>query len=609
MDLPNARRPLPAPPQLLRRAAALALFALLSLSAPPALALRDSPDPTWTVNGTVNAVARSGDTVYVGGSFTQVGPPGGPFVARQNLAAFNALTGEATSFNPGVDGEVLAMAASDTVVYVGGDFMNIGGAARQRIAAFTGSTGALTGWNPQSDNTVRALAFHPPQPWAPQGVVYVGGDFGVIGGQNRPFLASLEPSNGGGTGFNPQPLGGAVLGLGLDDESVFVGGAFTSVGSLGGPRLVALDHEDEGDPWSNWRPEPNGPVYAIATTSTAVYVGGSFSSIGDTPQPRSNVAALQTGLPPNVGDPLPWNPGADAPVRALATNRGTIYLGGDFSTIAGVARRGLAALDGAGNLSAWDPSITGASSSVLALSSKADTLYVGGSFTGFRSGSHAGFASFSEAPINENPPSVSGDAAVGGTLVCDDGAWSGSKPQSYVISWLRDGAPNGSTGASYVVPAGDGGHSVACKVAATNLGGTTEVASTGVDIPVPPAPPAPPDTTPPSASLTVLGVRLRAALRRGIKVRVRCGEPCRATITLRVDARTAKRFKLGKRTTTIGRKVVRLRARRTRTITVFFNKKARRALARARRIRVIVGVVAQDRNGNRTRRTKRVLLK
>ena len=608
MDLQTARRPLPAPTRLLRRAAALALLALLALSAPPALALRDAPDPTWTVNGTVNAVARAGDTVFVGGSFTQVGPVGGPYVTRQNLAAFNALTGEATAFNPTVDGEVLALAASDTTVYVGGSFTTLAGTARAYAGAFNASTGALTAWAPQADGVVRALAFHPPQSWAPLGVVYAGGDFSVIGGQNRPFLASLEPDDGGGTAFNPKPTG-TVRGIGLDDEAAFAGGDFGSVGSLGGPRLVALDHEDEGDPWSNWRPQPDGPVYAIATSATAIYVGGSFTTIGHTPAARSNLAALQTSLPPNQGNPLAWNPGADAPVRALATNRGSIYVGGDFSTIAGASRRGLAQLDGSGNLSGWDPSITGASASVLSLASKADTLYVGGNFTGFRSGAQPGFASFSEAPINENPPSVSGDAVVGGTLTCDDGAWSGSKPQSYRISWLRDGAANGSTGATYVVPAADAGHSVACKVTATNLGGTTEVASKGVDIAVPPPPPAPPDTTAPDASLTVLGVRLRAALRRGIKVRVRCSEPCRATITLRLDAKTAKRFKLGKRATTVGRKIARLRARRSRTVTVFFNKKSRRALARARRVRITVTVVAQDRAGNRKRRSRKVLLK
>ena len=41
-------------------------------------AIPDAPVPTfWVTNGGVNAIVMTGSTVYIGGSFTVVGPPTG----------------------------------------------------------------------------------------------------------------------------------------------------------------------------------------------------------------------------------------------------------------------------------------------------------------------------------------------------------------------------------------------------------------------------------------------------------------------------------------------------------------------------------------------------
>jgi hypothetical protein len=81
-------------------------------------------------------------------------------------------------------------------------------------------------------------------------------------------------------------------------------------------------------------------------------------------------------------------------------------------------------------------------------------------------------------------PLVYGTAAVGGTLNCTSGNWVGT-PSSYTYAWKRDGATAIGTNSNvYTVAAADSGHSIACRVSATNATGTTAAPlSNGIAIP------------------------------------------------------------------------------------------------------------------------------
>ena len=73
-------------------------------------------------------------------------------------------------------------------------------------------------------------------------------------------------------------------------------------------------------------------------------------------------------------------------------------------------------------------------------------------------------------------PELSGTAALGKTLTCSKGEWTGS-PTSYAFQWLREEAPiSAATGNTYVVKAADQGHFVSCKVIALNGEGPSEPA-------------------------------------------------------------------------------------------------------------------------------------
>jgi hypothetical protein len=80
-------------------------------------------------------------------------------------------------------------------------------------------------------------------------------------------------------------------------------------------------------------------------------------------------------------------------------------------------------------------------------------------------------------PTCVDVPQVQGTGTVGSTLTCTMGNWTGmqAEPHSYAYQWLRDGAaPIGAGGTTYVVVSADVGHSLTCRVTATNPLGSAQ---------------------------------------------------------------------------------------------------------------------------------------
>jgi hypothetical protein len=323
---------------------------------------------TWNPNAgnwpsfpgpSVEALAVSGSTVFCGGFFTTVGGQ-----TRNALAALDASTGLATTWNPNVTGTVSALAVSGTTLYAGGDFTQVSGLGRGYIAAMnTFGTGGATFWNPSATSVVWCLAVNGT-------TVYAGGSFTTIGGQPRNGIAALSASTGLATAWNPS-AGGAVFALTVSGSSIFAGGSLSSLGGQDRNRLAALDAASGA--LTAWNPNANNTVNSLSVSGGLVYAGGAFTSVGG--QPRSFIAALDEG----TGLATAWNPNANSFVNALAIDGGTVYAGGFFSTIGGQPRNRIAALDGATGLAiGWDPN---ANNTVYALQMNGSSIYVGGVFS------------------------------------------------------------------------------------------------------------------------------------------------------------------------------------------------------------------------------------
>lgn len=225
--------------------------------------------PTAQINGVAWVQRVVGNTVFVGGQFTNARPagaaPGTAQVARNNLMAYNLTTGVMTNFAPNLNGQVKAMAVSPdgSRLYVGGSFTTVNGANRYRLVAFNTATGAqITTWAPPSVNaTVNSIV-------ATNTTVYVGGVFGIAGGQTRSRLAAFSATNGALTGWAPSADATVNALVMTPDGGIVVGGAFLNINGASSYGLGKVSQSD-GTKLS-WDPSGAGHTVANAGVNSAI---------------------------------------------------------------------------------------------------------------------------------------------------------------------------------------------------------------------------------------------------------------------------------------------------------------------------------------------------
>lgn len=143
------------------------------------------PDFHVEVDRPVEVLARTGDTLWMGGGFELVDR-----VRRHNLAAVDLTTGELLPWLPrGTDGfRVHDFDVEGSRLYVAGEFGNVDGRPRGRGAAIDWRTGELLDWDPRVQGKVTAVS-------AQSGRVYLGGEFDRVAGTTRRNLAALDPQD------------------------------------------------------------------------------------------------------------------------------------------------------------------------------------------------------------------------------------------------------------------------------------------------------------------------------------------------------------------------------------------------------------------------------
>jgi hypothetical protein len=129
---------------------------------------------------------------------------------------------------------------------------------------------------------------------------------------------------------------------------------------------------------TTWVPTLNGTGRAIAASADGrtIYVGGSFTSVSGVARIRLVALNATTGA---VITSFNTNP--NARVSAIAVTDSTLYLGGTFTVVGGQPREHLAAVSAtSGALQSWAPT---ADAAVLALTAPpgGDTVVVGGHFS------------------------------------------------------------------------------------------------------------------------------------------------------------------------------------------------------------------------------------
>lgn len=353
------------------------------------------------VSGSVSALALTSNGLLIGGKFTAAGG-----AAATNLAMVDPETGaRVTSWNASANAEVKALAVDGQRVFVGGLFTTLNGKTRRGLGAVSVASGATDAFPGVVTANVYALAVD-----SSSGRVYVGGDFGGASSglsQTRTRLASFDLASGSLTSWNPGAQA-TVFSLVADQAgTVYVGGAFTSIGGQARNRLAAVtsagvvtgfDAAVTGCFGTHTIKYANGfapctpVVRALALAGDSLYVGGLFSQIGG--QVRHNAGAVDV----TTGLATQWDPRPSNLVYAVGVDAQNAVVGGEQTSVNGEYRKGMAALDAAsGALDAGFQADTDEAVLDMLPSVDGTRLIVGGSFLTIQGASRPYLASINVA--------------------------------------------------------------------------------------------------------------------------------------------------------------------------------------------------------------------
>ncbi len=314
-------------------------------------------------NSYIQSFMQANGKLYMAGSFSIINS-----VSRYCLVAVDPVTGNVdSSWNPGNGFSGFAVSSAiivGNVMYVGGGFTNIGGAARNNLVAIDLATGTATSWNPNIDNTVTSIAMSGNK-------LVVGGYFTKIGVKSQSYLAMVDTSTGVATNWNPN-LDERVYAIYTNGNTVIVGGLFNSVNRVPRTNLAAIDAVT-GKVKSGWIANAGSTVNALAVSNGKLLAGGSFTNIGASSV--SYLAALDTA----TGATIPFFPSAGSTIYSIYPYGTRIYVGGGFTSFTGGSRNGLAAFDASsGKLLSWNPTMDYGGG--LAFAGLGGTIYVAGFF-------------------------------------------------------------------------------------------------------------------------------------------------------------------------------------------------------------------------------------
>lgn len=360
------------------------------------------------VSGSVDSLAVSGTSLYVGGSFYEVYSATQSSFAANDIACWDMVAGTWSALGEGLQlgtGSVEALAVSGSDLHAGGTFREIGGIL---------NTSGIGKWN------ITASSWGPAVPVVPGdgiigsgagtidafvdagSVVYVAGSFTFAGSVAANNIACWNKATRtwsvlGSAAQNG--TNGAVNVMILIGTDLYVGGSFTTVSSSS-QNGVFVGNIAKWDTINGvWSPlgsaAQNGTNYigfvnAFAVLGDDLYVGGSFTTVGSSTQSAISAKGVaKWSLSQESWSPLGTGVqnGLAGTVFGLAVSGSDLYVGGSFSTVSSSTQNGISANNVAKwstETSEWSPlgsaAQNGTSFTVKSLAANGGSIYVGGNF-------------------------------------------------------------------------------------------------------------------------------------------------------------------------------------------------------------------------------------
>lgn len=322
-------------------------------------------NPNLNAQARVIELTSDRKQLFIGGDFTTVSGQ-----ARSKLASFTTATGALdASFKSSVSGSVYGIAVTGDRVFFGGSFSTAGGAARSNVAAVARTTGALLPWAPAATGMVQSIVAAPDN-----SRVVLGGRFQELNGARQIGIGAVDGVSGTSQAWSSTPIPAAlgtssswVTQMILRDGVVYAGangagghwfdGRFaadfatgdlvwldncygsTSDVSVMGDIMYFVSHAHDcssvgGFPEENptiWRRLMGNTIYATGTDQAPPSQNSSYSG-QPTPSQVHWYPSINTGFYTNQFQGG-W---------AMDNNGTKIVVGGEFTTVNGVAQQGLA---------------------------------------------------------------------------------------------------------------------------------------------------------------------------------------------------------------------------------------------------------------------------
>ena len=320
-------------------------------------------------NGSIYAVVTDGmGGWFIGGNFSQLGQ-----VSVNRLAHLRPdLTVDGT-FRPEPNNTIVTLLKAGDTLFVGGDFTNIGGAAINRLAAVSTTMGNALNWSPNPDGQIRSIV-------ADGNFVYAGGSFSHIGGIEVSNMAKIDRTTAEVLRFTS--YNSTVNVIRKNAGNIYAGGYFTQGGYQAGYQSYYPGTADQ-------------PAFALPKANSSInwvepdgaggwYIGGQFTVVGGV-----NRARLAHIMPDLSVDPN-FDPGANNRVVKMQKVGNLLYVVGDFTNIAGSNQNRAGCIDlTSNNLTDWNPN---PDNSVYTMAVTSTEVLLGGNFTHIGSSIQAYFA-------------------------------------------------------------------------------------------------------------------------------------------------------------------------------------------------------------------------
>ncbi len=251
------------------------------------------------VGGVGEMTVQSDGQILVGGNFSSING-----ATRTNLARIGANGVLDTTFAPAINGPVFAIALqSNGQIIIGGGFTSVDNVPIQSVARLNSDGTLDTGFKPNPNNGfVYAVVVQP------NGQILLGGNFVGFGPAIGPpsltttsisYLGRVNTDGSIDIRFEPNPNNTVYSVIyNAANNTILLSGAFTAVAPVDfsnfqeGQYLeyvdpapyIALIGASNGLAYSNFLPNPNGPIYRIALEPDGkILMVGGFTDLQPNP--------------------------------------------------------------------------------------------------------------------------------------------------------------------------------------------------------------------------------------------------------------------------------------------------------------------------------------